>query len=60
MAKKERSPEQHSIDPAAQQMLIRAEELGMSTAFSRADEMAPCNIGSAGCAARCAAWAPAA
>jgi carbon-monoxide dehydrogenase catalytic subunit len=29
-------------------MLIRAEELGLSTAFSRADALAPCNIGSAG------------
>lgn len=47
MAKK-RSIEQQSIDPAAQQMLIRAEELNISTAFSRADEMVPCNIGSAG------------
>ena len=48
MAKKERSPEQHSIDPASQQMLIRADQLGLSTAFSRADDMAPCNIGSVG------------
>jgi len=47
MAKK-RSPEEHSIDPAAQQMIIRADQLGISTAFSRADDMAPCNIGSAG------------
>ena len=28
--------------------MIRAEEMGISTAFSRADEMAACNIGSAG------------
>jgi carbon-monoxide dehydrogenase catalytic subunit len=48
MAKKRRSPEEHSIDPAAQQMLIRADELGISTAFTRADDLAPCNIGSAG------------
>jgi carbon-monoxide dehydrogenase catalytic subunit len=47
MAKK-RSPEEYSIDPAAQQMLIRADELGLATAFSRSDDMAPCNIGSAG------------
>ncbi len=47
MAKK-RSPEEYSIDPAARQMLIRADELGLSTAFSRSDEMSPCNIGSAG------------
>lgn len=48
MAKKQRTPEQHSIDPAAQEMLIRADEIGVSTAFSRADAMVPCNIGSAG------------
>ncbi|MBN1966218.1 MAG: anaerobic carbon-monoxide dehydrogenase catalytic subunit [Anaerolineae bacterium] len=47
MAKK-RSTEERSIDPAAQQMLIRADELGIGTAFSRADDMAPCNIGGAG------------
>jgi anaerobic carbon-monoxide dehydrogenase catalytic subunit len=47
MAKK-RTVQEQSIDPAAQAMLIRAEELGISTAFSRADEMVPCNIGGAG------------
>jgi carbon-monoxide dehydrogenase catalytic subunit len=47
MAKK-RTPEEKSIDPAAQEMIIRAEELGINTAFERADELAPCNIGSAG------------
>jgi carbon-monoxide dehydrogenase catalytic subunit len=29
-------------------MLIRADELGIGTAFSRADAMAPCNVGAAG------------
>lgn len=48
MAKAKRTPEEFSADPAAQQMLIRAEELGISTAFTRAEDMAPCNIGSAG------------
>ena len=48
MAKKKRSVEQQSIDPAAQQMLIRADELGLGTAFHRADDMAPCNIGASG------------
>jgi carbon-monoxide dehydrogenase catalytic subunit len=47
MAKK-RTPQEQSTDPAAQQMLIRAEEMGISTAFTRADDMSPCNIGSAG------------
>lgn len=48
MAKGRRTIEERSSDPAAQQMLIRAEELGISTAFDRADDMAPCNIGGAG------------
>ncbi len=48
MAKEKRTPEQHSIDPAAQEMLIRADQIGVGTAFSRADDMVPCNIGSAG------------
>src|SRR3989337_283034 len=47
MAKK-RTVEERSIDPASQEMLIRADELGLSTAFSRADDMVPCNIGGAG------------
>lgn len=45
---KKRTPQEMSQDPATQQMLIRAEELGISTAFSRADDMVACNIGSAG------------
>jgi carbon-monoxide dehydrogenase catalytic subunit len=48
MAKAKRDNTERSADPAAQQMLIRADELGLSTAFSRADDMVPCNIGSAG------------
>ena len=43
-----RTPKEHSIDPATQEMLERAEELKIGTAFSRADDMAPCNIGGAG------------
>jgi len=45
MAGKKRTPEEYSIDPASQEMLIRAEELGLHTAFSRADEMKACPIG---------------
>ncbi len=45
---KERDLSERSVDPAAQEMLQRAEELGVSTAFSRAEAMAPCNIGGAG------------
>jgi carbon-monoxide dehydrogenase catalytic subunit len=48
MVKGKRSVEEQTADPAAQQMLLRAEELGLSTAFSRADEMPPCNIGGSG------------
>ncbi|MEI2610534.1 MAG: anaerobic carbon-monoxide dehydrogenase catalytic subunit [Candidatus Promineifilaceae bacterium] len=48
MAKKVRTPQEHSADPAAQQMLIRADELKIGTAFSRADDMAPCPIGADG------------
>ena len=48
MAKKRRTPQEASIDSAAQEMLFRADELNIGTAFSRADEMVPCNIGSAG------------
>jgi carbon-monoxide dehydrogenase catalytic subunit len=48
MPKKKRTVEEQTIDPAAQEMLVRADELGLSTAFSRADNMAPCNVGSTG------------
>jgi carbon-monoxide dehydrogenase catalytic subunit len=48
MAKGKRSYEERTADPAAQEMLIRADELGLGTAFSRADDMVPCNIGGAG------------
>ncbi len=46
--KKLRTPEEQSIDPAAQEMLVRAQQLNVLTAFSRADTMAACNVGSAG------------
>ena len=45
---KKRSLEEKSADPAAREMLAYAEEMGISTAFDRADALAPCNIGSAG------------
>jgi carbon-monoxide dehydrogenase catalytic subunit len=49
-----RTPQEQSVDPAAQQMLIRAEELHIDTAFTRADAMPPCNIGGAGmCCKQC-------
>jgi carbon-monoxide dehydrogenase catalytic subunit len=46
--KKGRTPEEATLDPAAQLMLVRAEELGLETAFSRADSMAACPIGAKG------------
>ena len=48
MPRKKRTIEEQTIDPAAQEMLVRADELGIGTAFSRADDMAPCNVGSTG------------
>ncbi|HSQ17781.1 MAG TPA: anaerobic carbon-monoxide dehydrogenase catalytic subunit [Anaerolineales bacterium] len=49
-----RTQEERSSDPAAQEMLIRADELGLSTAFKRAEDMVPCNIGGAGmCCKQC-------
>ncbi len=52
--KGKRSNEERTSDPAAQEMLIRADELGISTAFSRAEDMVPCNIGGAGmCCKQC-------
>ena len=48
MARVKRENSERTSDPAAQEMLIRADELGLSTAFSRAEDMVPCNIGAAG------------
>jgi anaerobic carbon-monoxide dehydrogenase catalytic subunit len=48
MAKGKRSIEERTSDPAAQEMLILADELGIGTAFTRAEDMVPCNIGGAG------------
>lgn len=54
MARKKRTVEEMSADPAAQDMLLRAEEMGVGTAFSRADEMVPCPIGDVGmCCKNC-------
>src|SRR3990170_4992972 len=51
MAKK-RTVEERSIDRASQQLLIRADELGLETAFTRAEAMVPCPIG-AGASGMC-------
>ena len=43
-----RTPEERSIDPAAQEMLRVADERGISTMFSRADDTKACPIGAEG------------
>jgi anaerobic carbon-monoxide dehydrogenase catalytic subunit len=48
MAKGKRSIEERTTDPAAQEILIYADEVGIGTAFTRAEEMTACNIGGAG------------
>src|SRR5512141_1225754 len=45
---KESAPKLQTIDPAAAEMILRADQLGISTAFSRAAKMAPCPIGADG------------
>ncbi len=51
---KARTPEERTVDPAAIEMLEFAEEFGLGTAFSRADSMQPCPIGSDGlCCKNC-------
>jgi carbon-monoxide dehydrogenase catalytic subunit len=52
--KKVADPEASSIDAATQQMILRAQELGIDTAFDRAAAMKPCNIGTQGtCCKNC-------
>ncbi len=47
-------PMQASIDPASQQMIARAQELGIDTCFDRAENLKPCNIGRQGiCCKNC-------
>jgi carbon-monoxide dehydrogenase catalytic subunit len=44
-----------SIDIATQEMIIRAQKLGIETVFDRAESMKPCNIGNQGtCCKNCA------
>lgn len=45
---KESTPRIRTIDPAAEQMLQRADRLGYLTAFSRAARLQPCPIGESG------------
>jgi carbon-monoxide dehydrogenase catalytic subunit len=44
-----------SIDIATQEMIVRAQKLGIDTVFDRAEAMKPCNIGNQGtCCKNCA------
>ncbi|MCI0474788.1 MAG: hypothetical protein L0Y55_00920, partial [Anaerolineales bacterium] len=45
---REAAPKVQTIDPAAVEMIKRAEDLGYSTAFSRAAKMPACPIGAEG------------
>ncbi len=48
-------PINSSIDKATQEMIARAQELGVETAFDRAEKLKPCNIGTQGiCCKNCA------
>ncbi|MEW5908500.1 MAG: anaerobic carbon-monoxide dehydrogenase catalytic subunit [Thermodesulfobacteriota bacterium] len=54
-AKKLADPIEASIDPGTQQMIKRAQDLGIDTVFDRAAAMKPCNIGIQGiCCKNCA------
>jgi len=54
-AAKKADPVKASIDIATQQMIQRAQELGVETVFDRAESMKPCNIGIQGtCCKNCA------
>ncbi|MBC8463913.1 MAG: anaerobic carbon-monoxide dehydrogenase catalytic subunit [Deltaproteobacteria bacterium] len=54
-AKKTADPLNASIDAATQEMIARAQELGIETVFDRAENMKPCNIGTQGtCCKNCA------
>ena len=53
-AKKMADPIAASIDPATQEMIARAQELGVETIFDRAVTMKACNIGAQGtCCKNC-------
>ena len=53
-AKKVADPVAATIDVASQQMIRRAQELNIDTAFDRAVAMKPCNIGNQGtCCKNC-------
>ncbi|RJQ54546.1 MAG: anaerobic carbon-monoxide dehydrogenase catalytic subunit [Desulfobacteraceae bacterium] len=54
-SKKLADPVKASIDEATQEMIARAQELGIETVFDRAENMKPCSIGVQGtCCKNCA------
>ncbi|MBN1452323.1 MAG: anaerobic carbon-monoxide dehydrogenase catalytic subunit [Anaerolineales bacterium] len=55
---KRRTPQEASIDPSAQEMLIIADEMGIGTAFTRADDMSACPIGSDGMCCKVCSMGP--
>ena len=58
MAKKLRTPEEASFDPACIELLQLACDNEIETAFSRADSMAPCPIGSDGMCCKVCSMGP--
>jgi carbon-monoxide dehydrogenase catalytic subunit len=56
--KKKEEPRAKSIDPAALEVLAKAEAEGISTVFSRVDEMKACPIGAAGSCCQLCAMGP--
>jgi len=57
-AKKKEEPRKPSIDPAAMEMIEKAEAEGLSTVFSRVNEMKACPIGAAGSCCQLCAMGP--
>lgn len=63
VAKKEKAPKladpkEATIDVASQQLLARAQELGIDTVFDRAVSMKPCNIGVQGTCCKICSMGP--
>ncbi|MDP2646821.1 MAG: anaerobic carbon-monoxide dehydrogenase catalytic subunit [Desulfobacterales bacterium] len=57
-AKKLADPELASIDPATQEMIRRAQQLGIETVFDRAETLKPCPIGIQGTCCKVCAMGP--
>ena len=55
---KKADPIKASIDPATQEMIVRAQELGVETVVDRAENMKQCNIGIQGTCCKVCAMGP--